>query len=265
MTISCTLTLARRVSSWPFRCSWRRVDMTAWLRPKSPSSTSMRSAHRQGMGVVRGVGPLPAMGTRRRVRPAPHRDGLVERHNVTTLAVARRFSMPARRPHSRVTRSSWRSYYEPVEFVVRIGTSSSCPASFLSSSSRCSLNARRVATSFSASSNATTRRTTDRPQEASTRRSRHSEPNNSSNKPRERVRTESHRPDAECSPDARRPRTDRGPHAPRAQPKESLQPTLARFAARVSKLSGRVDRASVERILDTAAKAITDLEVSNGQ
>lgn len=51
--------------------------------------------------------------------------------------------------------------------------------------------------------------------------------------------------------------------APSSQ--ESLQPTLARFAARVSKLSGRVDRAAVERILDTAAKAITDLEVSSEQ
>jgi hypothetical protein len=40
---------------------------------------------------------------------------------------------------------------------------------------------------------------------------------------------------------------------------------VARFAARVSKLSGRVDRAAVERILDTAAKAISDLEVSNEQ
>ena len=45
----------------------------------------------------------------------------------------------------------------------------------------------------------------------------------------------------------------------------SLQPTLARFAARVSKFSGRVDRAAVERILDTAAKAIADLEVSSEQ
>jgi len=49
------------------------------------------------------------------------------------------------------------------------------------------------------------------------------------------------------------------------EPDSSLQPTLARFAARVTKLSGRVDRAAVERILDTAAKAIADLEVSNGQ
>jgi DNA-binding PadR family transcriptional regulator len=44
----------------------------------------------------------------------------------------------------------------------------------------------------------------------------------------------------------------------------SLQPSLAQFAARISKFSGRVDRAAVERILDTAAKAIADLEVSNG-
>ena len=49
------------------------------------------------------------------------------------------------------------------------------------------------------------------------------------------------------------------------EPDSSLQPTLARFAARVTKLSGRVDRAAVERILDTAEKAIADLEVSNGQ
>ena len=45
----------------------------------------------------------------------------------------------------------------------------------------------------------------------------------------------------------------------------SLEPVVARFAARVSKFSGRVDRAAVERILDTAAKAIADLEVSSGQ
>jgi DNA-binding PadR family transcriptional regulator len=48
-------------------------------------------------------------------------------------------------------------------------------------------------------------------------------------------------------------------------PDGSLQPALARFAARVSKLGGRVDRTAVERILDTAAKAIADLEVSHGQ
>jgi len=45
----------------------------------------------------------------------------------------------------------------------------------------------------------------------------------------------------------------------------TLQPVLARFAARISKFSGRVDRAAVERILDEAAKAVADLEVSNGQ
>jgi hypothetical protein len=33
----------------------------------------------------------------------------------------------------------------------------------------------------------------------------------------------------------------------------------------VHKFSGRVDRAAVERILDTAAKVITDLQVSNEQ
>jgi DNA-binding PadR family transcriptional regulator len=43
----------------------------------------------------------------------------------------------------------------------------------------------------------------------------------------------------------------------------SLQPVLARFVSQVSKLSGRVDRAAVERILDTAATAIGDLEVRN--
>ena len=48
-------------------------------------------------------------------------------------------------------------------------------------------------------------------------------------------------------------------------PDVSLQPVVARFAARVSKFSGRVDRAAVERILDTAAKAIADLEVSSEQ
>ena len=45
----------------------------------------------------------------------------------------------------------------------------------------------------------------------------------------------------------------------------SLQATLAHFTARISKLGGRVDRAAVERVLDNAAKAIADLEVSNGQ
>ena len=45
----------------------------------------------------------------------------------------------------------------------------------------------------------------------------------------------------------------------------SLQAALARFTARVSKLSGRVDRAAVEHVLDTAAKAISDLEVGNGK
>jgi DNA-binding PadR family transcriptional regulator len=45
----------------------------------------------------------------------------------------------------------------------------------------------------------------------------------------------------------------------------SLQADLARFTARIGKLSGRVDRAAVERVLENAAKAIADLEVSNGQ
>jgi DNA-binding PadR family transcriptional regulator len=42
------------------------------------------------------------------------------------------------------------------------------------------------------------------------------------------------------------------------------QLALDRFVARISKLSGRVDRAAVERILDNAAKAVADLEVTNG-
>jgi DNA-binding PadR family transcriptional regulator len=45
----------------------------------------------------------------------------------------------------------------------------------------------------------------------------------------------------------------------------SLQATLARFTTRISKFSGRVDRAAVERVLESAAQAIADLEVSNGQ
>src|SRR5215212_12276659 len=44
-----------------------------------------------------------------------------------------------------------------------------------------------------------------------------------------------------------------------------LQSALAEFTARVGKLRGLVDRTAVERILDNAAKAIADLEVSNGQ
>ncbi len=52
---------------------------------------------------------------------------------------------------------------------------------------------------------------------------------------------------------------------PQLAPDDSLEPVIARFAARVSKFSGRVDRAAVERILDTAAKAIADLEVSSEQ
>jgi DNA-binding PadR family transcriptional regulator len=43
----------------------------------------------------------------------------------------------------------------------------------------------------------------------------------------------------------------------------SLQAAVARFTAGIGKLSGRVDRAAVERVLDNAAKAIADLEVSN--
>jgi DNA-binding PadR family transcriptional regulator len=45
----------------------------------------------------------------------------------------------------------------------------------------------------------------------------------------------------------------------------SLQANLARFTARISKLSGRVDRAAVERVLDNAAKAIADLEANIGR
>jgi|GEM_PF-2666056 len=44
----------------------------------------------------------------------------------------------------------------------------------------------------------------------------------------------------------------------------SRQLVLDRFVARISKLSGRVDRAAVERILDNAAIAVADLEVTNG-
>jgi DNA-binding PadR family transcriptional regulator len=45
----------------------------------------------------------------------------------------------------------------------------------------------------------------------------------------------------------------------------SLRSQLDRFAARVATLSGRVDGAAVERILDAAANAIADLEVRNGR
>jgi DNA-binding PadR family transcriptional regulator len=45
----------------------------------------------------------------------------------------------------------------------------------------------------------------------------------------------------------------------------SWQPVLDRLVDRISKLSGRVDRAAVERILDNAAKAVADLEVKNEQ
>jgi DNA-binding PadR family transcriptional regulator len=45
----------------------------------------------------------------------------------------------------------------------------------------------------------------------------------------------------------------------------SWQPVLDRLVDRISKLSGRVDGAAVERILDNAAKAVADLEVSNEQ
>jgi DNA-binding PadR family transcriptional regulator len=43
------------------------------------------------------------------------------------------------------------------------------------------------------------------------------------------------------------------------------QLVFERFVTRISNLSGHVDRAAVERILDNAAKAVADLEVSNGQ
>jgi DNA-binding PadR family transcriptional regulator len=43
----------------------------------------------------------------------------------------------------------------------------------------------------------------------------------------------------------------------------SLQPVLARFTAEISKFSGHVDRADVERVLDAAAAAIADLEVGH--
>jgi DNA-binding PadR family transcriptional regulator len=45
----------------------------------------------------------------------------------------------------------------------------------------------------------------------------------------------------------------------------SWQPVLERLVDRISKLSDRVDGAAVERILDNAAKAVADLEVSNEQ
>src|SRR3954464_8454738 len=45
----------------------------------------------------------------------------------------------------------------------------------------------------------------------------------------------------------------------------SWQPALDRFVHRISKLSVRADGAAVERILDNAAQAVADLEVSNEQ
>ena len=45
----------------------------------------------------------------------------------------------------------------------------------------------------------------------------------------------------------------------------TLQLVLDRFVARISNLSGRVNGAAVERILDKAAKAVANLEFSNGQ
>ena len=45
----------------------------------------------------------------------------------------------------------------------------------------------------------------------------------------------------------------------------SWQLVLDRFVDRISKLGSRVDCAALERILDNAAKAVADLEVSNGQ
>ena len=44
----------------------------------------------------------------------------------------------------------------------------------------------------------------------------------------------------------------------------SLEPALARFAAHIRTLNGRVDQAAVERILDTATRKINDLEVTSG-
>jgi DNA-binding PadR family transcriptional regulator len=41
----------------------------------------------------------------------------------------------------------------------------------------------------------------------------------------------------------------------------SLEPALTRFVTHVRTLSGRADRAAIERILDGAAKKIADLEV----
>ena len=49
------------------------------------------------------------------------------------------------------------------------------------------------------------------------------------------------------------------------QPDAAWQPVLDRLVDQISKLSGRVDGAAVERILDKAAKAVADLEVSNEQ
>ncbi len=46
---------------------------------------------------------------------------------------------------------------------------------------------------------------------------------------------------------------------------QSLQPVLARFTDRVSRIAGRVDRAAVERILDNAAALIADLEPHYGK
>ncbi|MEA2683112.1 MAG: hypothetical protein QOK05_1440 [Chloroflexota bacterium] len=40
---------------------------------------------------------------------------------------------------------------------------------------------------------------------------------------------------------------------------------LDRFVTRITKLSSRVDRAALERILDNAAKAVADLEVTHGR
>jgi DNA-binding PadR family transcriptional regulator len=45
----------------------------------------------------------------------------------------------------------------------------------------------------------------------------------------------------------------------------SRQRVLDRFVDRISKLGSRVDCAALERILDNAAKAVADLDLSNGR
>jgi pimeloyl-ACP methyl ester carboxylesterase/DNA-binding PadR family transcriptional regulator len=252
------------------------VFMAAGRHDRAASARSSRAvlqcAQRtaERVGVVRGVGPLSPVGRSRRVRPVPHRVGPADHHHMTALAETRHRSCAPERPPTRASHKTGscqfvlrtcrvrntmrKQFFMPGELpLVLLGLLSERSQSgyeLLGELERrfapnyrpspgsvypalTALRAERLIRQVSAHGTATYRVTANGHRLLESQRA-----------VLQRIED---RTSTVLDSDA------------------SLQAALARFTARVSKLSGRVDRAAVEHVLNTAAKTISDLEVGNGK